>query len=230
MSRAQLALDLGHRPALGRDDFLVAACNRDAVAWLDRWPDWPAGGLAIVGPAGCGKSHLASVWRATSGAPLLAPADLDRGEPAALLAGATACVIDDADRAIAGGARERALLHLYNHLREARGQLLLTGRTPPARWPIALPDLASRLAAVPAVGVGMPDEALLAAVLVKLFADRQLRVGQDVVMFLVPRLERSFEAARQIVAAIDRAALAGGRAVTVPLVREVLAGAADRAP
>ena len=228
MSAAQLALDLGHRPALGRDDFLVAACNRDAVAWLDRWPDWPAGGLAIVGPAGCGKSHLAAVWRAASGAPLLTPAALDGAEPAALLGGAAACVIDDADRDIAGTTRERPLLHLYNHLRELRGQLLLTGRTPPARWPIALPDLASRLAALPAVGVGMPDEALIAAVLVKLFADRQLRVGQDVIMFLVPRLERSFEAARQIVAAIDRAALAGGRPITIPLVRDVLAGAVDQ--
>jgi chromosomal replication initiation ATPase DnaA len=223
VTAAQLALDLGHRPALGRDDFLVAACNSDAVAWLDRWPDWPAGGLAIVGPAGCGKSHLAGVWRATSGAPALAPADLDGANPLSLLGGARACVIDDADGGIAGTPRERALLHLYNHLRELRGQLLLTGRTPPARWPIGLADLRSRLAALPAVGVGMPDEALIAAVLVKLFADRQLRVGQDVIMFLVSRLERSFEAARQIVAAIDDAALAGGRAVTVKLARDVLA-------
>lgn len=227
MSGAQLVLDLGHRPALGRDDFLVADCNRDAVAWLDRWPDWPAGGLAIVGPAGCGKSHLAGVWRRASGAPLVAPAELDRGDPAALLGGASACVIDDADRGIAGTPRERVLLHLYNHLREARGQLLLTGRTPPARWPIALADLRSRLAALPAVGVGMPDEAVIAAVLVKLFADRQLRVGQDVIIFLVARLERSFEAARHIVAAIDRAALAGGRSVTIKLAREVLSGTAS---
>ena len=225
MTAAQLALDLGHRPALGREDFLIAACNRDAVAWLDRWPDWPAGGLAIAGPPGCGKSHLAAVWRGASGAPLLTPADLDRGgPPAALLGGASACVIDDADRDIAGTARERTLLHLYNHLREARGQILLTGRTPPARWPVDLPDLRSRLAALPAVAVGMPDEALIAAVLVKQFADRQLRVGEDVIVFLTARLERSFEAARQIVAAIDRAALSGRRPVTVPLAREVLLG------
>lgn len=224
MTAAQLALDLGHRPALGREDFLVAACNRDAVAWLDRWPDWPAGGLAVAGPPGCGKSHLAAVWRAASGAPLLTPADLDRDEPAALLGGASACAIDDADRDIAGTGRERMLLHLYNHLREGRGQLLLTGRTPPARWPIALADLRSRLAALPAVAVGAPDEALIAAVLVKQFADRQLRVGEDVIAFLTARLERSFEAARQIVAAIDRAALSGGRPVTVPLAREVLLG------
>lgn len=226
MSGVQLALDLGHRPALGRDDFLVAACNRDAVAWLDRWPDWPAGGLAIVGPAGCGKSHLAGVWRAASGAPALAASDLDGAEPITLLSGARACVIDDGDRGIAGTPRERALLHLYNHLRELGGQLLLTGRAPPARWPIDLPDLRSRLAALPAVAVGPPDEALIAAILVKLFADRQLRVGQDVIMFLIARIERSFEAARQIVAAIDRAALAGGRAVTIKLARDVLAGAA----
>jgi chromosomal replication initiation ATPase DnaA len=225
VSAAQLALDLGHRPALGRDDFLVADCNRAAVAWLDRWPDWPAGGLAIVGPAGCGKSHLTSVWRATSGAVLLTPADLDRANPVMLLDGAAACVFDDADDGIAGTPRERLLLHLYNHLREMRGQLLLTGRTPPARWPVGLADLSSRLAALPAVTVGMPDESLIAAVLVKLFADRQLRVGQDVITFLVARIERSFEAARQIVAAIDEAALAGGRAVTVKLVRDVLTGA-----
>ncbi|HEX7008279.1 MAG TPA: DnaA/Hda family protein [Alphaproteobacteria bacterium] len=223
MNGVQLALDLGHRPALGRDDFLVAGCNRDAVAWLDRWPDWPAGGLAIVGPAGCGKSHLAGVWRAASGAPALALSDLDDADPIAALGGAAACVIDDADGGVAGTPREQALLHLYNHLRELGGQLLLTGRTPPARWPIGLADLRSRLAALPAVAVGMPDEPLIAAVLVKLFADRQLRVGQDVIMFLVPRIERSFEAARQVVARIDRAALASARPVTTRLVRDVLA-------
>ncbi len=197
---AQLALDLGHRPALGREDFLVAPCNEDAVAWIDRWPDWPGPALVIHGPAGCGKTHLAQVWRARAGA----------GEDS---------VIEDADRP----GDDVALFHLFNRRAEDGGHLLLTARTPPARWRDRLPDLVSRLAAVPTVEIGPPDDILVTQVLVKLFADRQIEVGPEVVSYLVTHMERSFDAARELVAAADTAALAGKRAVTVPLVREVLA-------
>ncbi|MFQ5938492.1 MAG: DNA replication protein [Alphaproteobacteria bacterium] len=222
MTAGQLTLDLGHRPALGMDDFLVTPCNREAVAWIDRWPDWPGPALAIHGPPGCGKTHLAHVFRARSAAKLIAPEALGRTEPNGLLGEARVCMLDDAGRVAGGSVGERALLHLYNVVAERQGHLLLAARKPPGRWPVGLPDLRSRLAAVPAVSVGAPDDALIGALLVKLFADRQLRVGQDVVAFLLARMERSFDAARRMVAAIDETALAERRNITVPLVRDVL--------
>ncbi|MCH7538796.1 MAG: DNA replication protein [Proteobacteria bacterium] len=222
MTAGQLTLDLGHRPALGMDDFLVTPCNREAVAWIDRWPDWPGPALAIHGPPGCGKTHLAHVFRARSAAKLIAPEALGRTEPDGLLGEARVCMLDDAGRVAGGSVGERALLHLYNVVAERQGHLLLAARKPPGRWPVGLPDLRSRLAAMPAVSVGAPDDELIGALLVKLFADRQLRVGQDVVAFLLTRMERSFDAARRMVAAIDETALAERRNITVPLVRDVL--------
>jgi chromosomal replication initiation ATPase DnaA len=217
---SQLALDLPHRTARGREDFLVAECNRAAVAWLDRWPDWPAPALAIHGPPGCGKTHLAHVWQARSGALPIEPAALVR-DPAGLLAGQRAAALD-----LAGGlppTAERALLHLYNLLAAAGGHLLICAPEAPARWGIGLADLRARLAAAPAVAEAAPDDRLIAAVLVKLFADRQLKVGTEVIAYLVPRMERSFAAAQATVAALDRAALARRCAVSVPLARALLA-------
>lgn len=219
---AQLPLDLGHRPALGRDDFLVADCNGAAVAWIDRWPEWPGNGLAIFGPTGCGKSHLAEVWRARSGARRIEPAALAAAEPPQLMEDAAECLIDGLYDRPANSPDERRLLHLYNLVRERGGHLLLLGRAAPARWPVALPDLKSRLGALPAVEIGPPDDVLLGAVMVKLFADRQLAVSNEVVQYLVARMERSFEAARRIVAALDREALAAHRRVALPLARDVL--------
>lgn len=213
----QLPLDLGFRPALGRADFLIAPCNAAAVAWLDRWPGWPGTALALWGPAGSGKTHLVEVWRARSGAVMIAPDRLASALVPQLLGGAPAAAVDDADTA-----DEEALLHLFNLLGERQGHLLLAARDPPARWGLHLADLRSRLLASPAVAVEAPDDALLAALLVKLFNDRQLRISEDVIAYLLPRIERSFAAAQAIVAALDQAALAGQRAVTVKLARDVL--------
>lgn len=213
----QLPLDFGFRPALGRADFLVAACNEAAVAWLDRWPRWPAPALALWGPAGSGKTHLAEVWRARSAAVLIDAGALTPARVPDLLGAAAAAAIDDADRA-----DEEALLHLYNLLAERQGHLLLVAREPPSRWHIALPDLRSRLLASPAVAVQPPDEALLGALLVKLFADRQLTVGEDVIAYLLVQLDRSFSATQDLVAALDAASLSDRRAITVPLARQVL--------
>ena len=221
---SQLALDLGHRTALDAEDFLVAPPNREAVLWIDRWPDWPAPALAIHGPPGCGKTHLAHVWRSRSGARMFTRAAISGRSPAELLGEGRCAAVDSADEA-AGD--ERALLHLYNVAAERGGHLLLSARTPPARWPLALPDLRSRLGAAPAVAVGRPDDALIGAVLVKQFADRQLRVAEDVVSFVLARMERSFDAARRVVAALDSAALAGRRNITVPLARQVLSQLGD---
>ncbi len=199
---------------MGGADFLVAPCNRDVVAWLDRWPDWPGPALVIHGPEGCGKTHLTHVWQAMSGA-----VTLNRAAPSALPDGAKACAVDDADATV----DERALLHLYNIVAERGGHILLTARAAPAHWRLELADLASRLRAAPTIAVRAPDEALIGAVLVKLFADRQLRVEPSVITYLVMRLERSFAALRDTVAALDAAALKARRNITVPLARDVLA-------
>lgn len=215
---SQLVLGLSHRPALGRDDFLVASSNAEAVAWLDRWPDWPATALALYGPAGSGKSHLAQVWRRRSAAAEAAgqgPID----PPA--LAASGAVVLDLGE--LPSPAAERPVLHLYNLLAERRGHLLLVGREPPARWPIELPDLRSRLTTAPAVALLPPDDELRAAVMVKLFADRQIRVEAEVVSYLLQRLDRSFAAIGAAVASLDEAAFAERRPITVPLARAVLA-------
>ncbi len=214
----QLALELGHRAALGREDFLVSESNKDAVAWVDLWPDWPGPGLVIFGPPACGKTHLAEVWRTRSGALRLSAADLVEPEALPRFSAARAIVFEDADR----GFDETALFHLYNALAGHRGHLLLTAREPPVRWSLRLADLRSRLAALPAVEIRSPDDALMQAVLVKLFADRQLRIEPDLVMYLAARLDRSFETAAAAVATLDRAALAARRPLTIPLAREVL--------
>jgi len=212
----QLVLDLPHRAALGRDDFLVAPSNADAVEWLDRWPDWPAPALALHGPPGCGKTHLAQVWQARSGAATVTAASLALGDVPAL-AQQGAVVIDDAE-----AAPEQPLLHLYNLLAERRGTVLLAAARPPASWTLRLADLRSRLLSCPAVAMEAPDEALIGAVLVKLFAYRQLAVKEDLIVFLLEHIERSFAAAGEIVAALDRAALAQRRRITVRLARELL--------
>ena len=216
--RGQIPLDLGHRAATGREDFLVGESNREAVAWVDDWPNWRAPGVVIHGPAQSGKSHLAAVWRARANAREVSAALLRVAAVPEVLASATAIVVEGADVM----QDERALLHLYNLVVERRGHLLLTAATPPSRWGIALPDLRSRMTALPAIALGPPDDALFAALLVKLFADRQVIVPPEVIGYLAVRLERSMAAAAAAVAVIDRGALALRRPITVPVVREIL--------
>ena len=219
---AQLPLDLGHLPALGREDFLVAPSNESAVKWLERWPDWPRPALALHGPPGSGKTHLAHVFTTRARAAgiitaFIEPVTLAVATVPSRLGDARAVVVDDANRA-----PEQALLHLHNLVAERRGHLLVVAAEPPSRWPIALADLRSRLLAAPAVAVNAPDDALLSAVLVKLFADRQVTVAADVIGYLVARIERSFAAVRAAVAALDAAALAEKHAITAPFARRVL--------
>lgn len=223
MTQTQLALELGHRPALGRDDFLVAPCNAEAVAWLERWPDWPAHALAVFGPPGSGKSHLLAAFTSHHGLGQVVSVSagaLTVESVPGLVVHASVVVVDDLDSL----ADETALFHLWNLTKETGRWLLLAGRTAPARLNVRLADLRSRLSATPAVGIGAPDDSLLAAILVKQFADRQLRIGEDVVSYVLGRMERSFAAARQVVEALDKASLARRRPVTVPLARAVLEG------
>lgn len=219
----QLAFDLPlPQPALGRADFLVSDCNAAALGWIERWPEWPARTLVLYGPAGSGKSHLAQLWRARSGGVIAAGADLPRLDPDDLGRG-PAVAIDDAERA-----PERDLLHLYNCCRESGASLLIVAGDAPGIWRIALPDLASRLRAAPSVGIGLPDDALLGAVLVKHFADRQIRAAPAIIGYLVRRMERSFAAAAALAERLDRLALSAGRPVNLALARRALAEAADQ--
>ncbi|ABS64932.1 Chromosomal replication initiator DnaA [Parvibaculum lavamentivorans DS-1] len=215
----QLAFELGHRPAFGREDFLVAPPNEAAVALIDAWPDWPDRVVALSGPEGSGKTHLAEVWRNAAGAVSLAPSALAGADVPALVAARTIIL---EDLAAPDAAAERALFHLVNLVREEGAFLLITARVPLSRLPLALPDLASRLKAVPQAELGPPDDALLAGILVKLFDDRQLRVAPAVIAWLAARIERSVRAARDAVAELDRASLSGKRPITVPLAAEIL--------
>ena len=214
----QLVIDLPSRPAHGRADFLVSECNRAALERIDRWPDWPGRRLVLYGPASSGKSHLARLWCAESGARYVPARDLASELPLANGALPPAMVVDDAE-----AASERALLHLCNSCAEAGTALLVVSRNAPAAWAIDLPDLASRLRAMPVVGIDMPDDALLAAVLVKHFADRQLRIAPSVIGYIVPRMERSFAMAASLAARLDELALAGGRSIGLALARQALA-------
>jgi chromosomal replication initiation ATPase DnaA len=222
VSPRQLVLALGHAESFAREDFLAGPSNAAALALVERWPDWPARVMALVGPEGSGKSHLAAVWAETAGARvlsarLLAETDL----PAALATGAL--VLEDLDPARVD---ERALFHLLNLAREDEAFVLMTARTPPAAFPVVLRDLASRLRAVPAVALAPPDDALLRSLIVKLAADRQLSVDEALVNYLANRIERSFAAARAAVNRIDQEAMRQHRPVTRALAAELFRGPA----
>jgi len=206
----QLVLDLAHRPALGAEDFLVSSSNAAAVAVIDGWPHWPHWAVVVTGPVGAGKSHLVNVWRTRSGAPSVQASEL--GETAvARLAQTRALAVESLE---AGVGNERVLFHLLNMARELELSILLTSRLAPADLDIGLPDLRSRLRALPLVAIEPPDDPLLQALLVKLFADRQLAVEPIVIAHLARHMERSTEAALRLVNEIDRRSLAAQRKVT----------------
>jgi chromosomal replication initiation ATPase DnaA len=217
----QLTFDLAlPPPTYAREDFVAAAGNREALAWIDRWPDWPAPALALGGPPGCGKTHLARIWAARAQATVIEGKTLENksvADLAELIVASPQIVIEDADRA-----PERTLFHLYNLAREHRGHLLLVSTALPAHWPIALPDLASRLRAAPAAAIAPPDDELLGSIILKQLADRQLHAGAGVVHYLVSHMERSAESARRVVAALDRRALAERREIDRRLAADVL--------
>ena len=221
---AQLALDFGHQAAFGHEEFLTADSNREASSLLANWPHWPAPTAVLYGPEGCGKTHLLSIWQRRTGAVVLRPDDLPALDPPAVIAASRAVAIDDVDQAFShGSGGPGALLHLYNLVHEARGWLLLTGQTPPSVWDARPPDLASRLRAAVAIAIREPDDSLLAAVLVKQFADRKLKVSPDIIRLLSTQIERSFAAARAVVVDLDNASLAQKKRISRTLVASVLA-------
>lgn len=217
-SPGQLSLAFPHQAALGEEDFFITPSNERAYELVTSWPDWPKRPLLLVGPPGSGKTHLASIWCGMADARVVAATDLST-ENVPELAEAPALLIDDLS---VGSFDETALFHLLNMLSEYRRHVLLCATGYPADWGIGLPDLASRLKAMPVAELMPPDEPLLRAVVVKLFADRQIKVEESVVSYLFSRMERSIAAARHLVELIDRKALEQKSPVTRPFVSKLL--------
>lgn len=222
--QVQLTLSFPGRTALGRSDFLVSDSNAAAMGWIDRWPDWPANTLVVHGQPSCGKTHLAHLWCERASAVILSGATLDEEMVAHFVAHRWHRIaVDDAEQA-----PEAPLLHLYNWCWQCRGSLLLTSRRPPLRWPIELEDLGSRLRAALSVEIGPPDDALLGAILIKHFADRQIIVAPELIAYLTRRIERSFAAAVDVAGRLDAAAWREKSPITVAFARDVLAQNGDQ--
>ncbi|WP_210487328.1 hypothetical protein [Microvirga antarctica] len=219
----QLAFDLPLDPRFGREDFLVSPSNELAYAQIERWPAWTDTILLLSGPKGSGKSHLASIWAAAAHAWTIDAFEIGEAQvPHLVSSGALA--IENAD----GPDRdEAALFHLLNLAREKRAFLLLTCEKPPDLWGLRTPDLLSRLRLAPGVSIGAPDDALLKAVLVKLFVDRQLVVDTSVVDYIALRIERSLAKADELVKILDKEALSRGRRVSRAMAAEILGAAQE---
>jgi chromosomal replication initiation ATPase DnaA len=220
----QLAFDLALDPRYGREDFLVSPSNEQAYALIERWPDWPDTIQLLTGPTGSGKSHLASIWATTAKAWTIDAFEVS-AERVPHLVSNGALVIEDMDRA---DRDEAALFHLLNLARERRASVLITCETAPLHWGLRTPDLLSRLRLAPAATLEPPDDALLKAVLVKLFVDRQLVVDTTVVDYIAVRIERSLARAAEVVGALDREALSRGRRVSRPIAAEILGAQQER--
>ena len=218
----QLILDLGHRAAYGRDDFLISDANQGAVGWIDQWPEWPAPVIILHGPAASGKTHLTAVWRERTDATKITPDLLTKHDANELAQMGEHLHIDPVDPWIGDKDVERTLFHLYNIFKEEGRTILLTSRVAPIHIDFEIADLASRLRAAPVITIHPPDDQLLAALLVKHFSDRQLQINSDALTYLLPRMERSFAAARDIMNKIDKLALREKRAISIPLIRQVL--------
>jgi len=213
----QLVLALPHAESFAREDFLVGPSNAAALTLIEHWPDWPNRSLALIGPDGSGKSHLAAIWAHAAGARILSAKLLAQSDlPGALATGAL--VLEDLAFA---GLDERALFHLLNLAREQGAYLLITSRSPLVSFPVTIRDLASRLRALPSVTLSAPDDTLLRLLIVKLAADRQLSVDETLVNFLVNRIERSCAGARAAIARLDEEAMRQRRPVTRALATEL---------
>ena len=214
----QLTLDLPVRESRKQGDFFVSDANALAVARLEASETWPNRKLVLFGPKGAGKTHLAHVWAEQNAGEILTPGELSGLDIPGL---ETPIVLDEADRVSAD--QEEVFFHLHNHMGHSSLPFLMIARDAPSRWNVKLPDLKSRMAATDSVRIESPDDALLAMVMVKQFADRQLTVAPNVIAWLVDHMDRSFAEAQRLVEALDKASLAEGRAITRPLAQKVLA-------
>jgi len=223
----QLPLPLPYDAAMGADDFLVTPCNRDAAAWIEKWPDWPAPGLILTGLAGSGKTHLLNLWLDKSKGRRISEKDLLENDAPALMEKTTALAIDNADALAGLNLAEEKLFHLFNHIKEAKGSLLLTMTHSAGQAGFLLPDLRSRLLTLPSATLLPPDDTLLEALIIKQFRDRQVTLDTGVVTYLAPRIPRDAEGIRTFVNHLDLAALAEGRKITIALARKILENPID---
>lgn len=214
----QLILPLEFPPALEAKDFIVSSANEEAFLLLNRWPNWPNHSLAIYGEKGCGKTHLSHIWKMTTHARYLSAQEFNSIDLEVLFDNAPLFVLDDSHLI----EKEEKLFHFYNHLIQSKGALLLISQTPPAHWRTTLPDLRSRLNAIPALKIHPPDEALLFQVIQKLFNDFHITVEEAVINFLLKHIERSFESARFWVTTLNTYALTQRRSITIPMMKEIL--------
>lgn len=214
----QLSLDLMVKPRFGLEDFLVGPSNETAYEMVTIWPDWPDRFLILCGPEGSGKSHLAAIWAEDCGAVTVPAQDFSQQDPAAL-ASRGPVVIEDVDRSAID---ETRLFHLMNLVREREAYLVMTARSKPDTWGIATPDLLSRLRLAPLAEIATPDDALLRALIVKQFLDRQIIIDTSVVEYVLARIERSFAGVARIVAALDAETLSLGRRLTRAVAAKVL--------
>lgn len=222
----QLPIEFPHRPSLDKEDFLVADCNVEAVEMIDRWPDWPYFSICIYGSEGCGKSHLANVFSNNVSRhdnypyriPSVQAKDIRLETPHQLFAKHRCLIVENLSQKI----NNEAMFHLYNLYRNEGGFILFTSEIAPARLNLPLPDLQSRLNAVPAIEIKAPDDDLLSCLLVKLFTDRQIFITPEVVNYIVSNMQRSFSYARKLVAETDRISLARKRAVSIPIIKEAM--------
>lgn len=225
----QIPLDLEVLTVQGKENFHVGASNKEAVGWIDRWPNWPAPALVLTGPAACGKTHLSAAWanhvkdKTGAAAVFVRPEMLLAHEASDIAAAGRHLIIESLDLWIGDRAAETTLFHLYNIFKEENRSMILSARMAPAHMDFVVNDLASRLRAAPVAAIQAPDDMLLGSVLIKQFSDRQLTVSNDVIKYILPRMERSFLAARDIALTADKMALAQKSKITIPLMRQVLA-------
>lgn len=217
MTAAQLRFGFGFEPDLSRRGFIPAPSNAKALEVIEQWPHWPASILALVGPAGCGKSHLSRIWQDRSDAsqiemPMLnksAVPDIDGSRP---------WLLDVPAKAI----DPQAFFHLFNLIKSQKGHLLICSDRPLARWGVALADAQSRLSSVPTFEIKAPEDELLKAILRKHFSDRQVKVESDLLDYLVARMERSASTADRLVEKLDEIAWAEGAPISKKIAKKAL--------
>ena len=219
---AQLRLPLHAAPRLADKPFLRGRGNADAWARAFDAGAWPSGAMALTGPSGVGKSHLSAIWASRTGAraiedePDIGGADKPR-------------LAEDVDRRLGDPDYDEALFHALNRAAHGlSGPLLLTGREAPSQWRCRLPDLRSRLNALPCAILSEPDDAGLRDLLTAFFRERSIRPGEELLDYLVRRIERSATGAAAVVEALDAACRDGAR-LGRALARELLDGGADTA-
>ncbi len=218
----QIPFDLGFENTMSRDNFLESGCNVDALTIIEKWPEWNDFALVLYGDVASGKTHLLNIWHDISDALVISDEMMQSDNIIEILGGKMTVAIDNVDKYYCDKTAENNLFHIYNYIKETGGYLLLTSEKPPGQSLINLPDLSSRLLAIPVVQIGLPSDEMLSALLVKLFDDRQLLINNDVVRYVVARIPRSMGSVLKLVYDADKKSLAEKRNITIPLIKEII--------